>query len=255
MMDSKLQSFKRYKEYENNAKMIGWDFSYLTDMIEEETLPFDYITIVKRYLKPGMNLLDMETGGGEILLKLNHPYHLTTVTEGYPPNYDLCLERLEPLGIAVHNVLGEEVLPFEDNTFDIIINRHGSYNYNEINRVLKKNGLFITQQVGSKNNLPLSSLLGLKRESKDFSLATELSHFIKSGLVILESDEYYQTVKYRQIEAVIFMAKIIDWEFPNFSVETCFNMLQEVESQIIYQGFVKSIEHRFYIVAKAKGDN
>lgn len=255
MMDFKLQLLKRYKEYENNAKMIGWDFSYLEDMLEEEVLPFDYITIVKKYLKPGMKLLDMETGGGEVLLTLNHPYHLTTVTEGFLPNYDLCLERLKPLGITVRKALGEEVLPFEENTFDIIINRHGSYLYKEIRRVLKPSGLFITQQVGSKNNLPLSSLLGLKRDGKDFSLAAENSNFMKSGFEILESDEYYQTVKYNHIEAVIFMAKIIDWEFPNFSVENCFNELQEIEKQILNMGFVESIEHRFFLVAKKKGDN
>ena len=36
-------------------------------------------------------------------------------------------------------------MPFADGQFDIVINRHGNYNANEIFRILKPNGLFITQ--------------------------------------------------------------------------------------------------------------
>ena len=141
--------FNEYLEYEQKAKMTGWNFSYLKGKLLEEDLPWDYVEIVKEYLKPEMMLLDMETGGGEVLLKIRHPYELTSVTEGYEPNYKLCLERLKPKGIQVKKALGEDRLPFPDNHFDIIINRHGSYIVEEIKRVLKPNGIFITQQVGS----------------------------------------------------------------------------------------------------------
>ena len=50
---------------------------------------------------PEKELLDMGTGGGEFLLTLGHPGEHTTVTEGYPPNVQLCRQRLEPLGIQV----------------------------------------------------------------------------------------------------------------------------------------------------------
>ena len=36
-------------------------------------------------------------------------------------------------------------MPFDDDSFDMIINRHGNYNVKELYRVLKPNGLFITQ--------------------------------------------------------------------------------------------------------------
>ena len=38
------------------------------------------------------------------------------------PNYSLCLEKLQPLGIKVYNYVGDEnFLEIQDNTFDIVI--------------------------------------------------------------------------------------------------------------------------------------
>ena len=52
------------------------------------------------HLSKDMNLLDMETGGGEFLLSLNHPYENTSAIEGYKPNVDYCNKILKPLGIV-----------------------------------------------------------------------------------------------------------------------------------------------------------
>ena len=71
----------------------------------------------------------------------------------------LCKKKLEPLGIEVKEIFNDSELPFEDNTFDMIINRHSSFYIKEIKRILKPNGIFITQQVGGKNNEKLSNAL------------------------------------------------------------------------------------------------
>ena len=92
----------------------------------------------------------MGTGGGEFLLTLNHPYKNTSVTESWGPNVKLCKEKLEPLGVEVKEVFNDNELPFEDDTFDIIINRHESFDIKEIKRILKVDGIFITQQVGGE---------------------------------------------------------------------------------------------------------
>lgn len=52
----------------------------------------------------------MGTGGGKFLLTLDHPYNLTSVTEAYPPNVELCKNKLSPFGIEVKQV-------FDDNNF------------------------------------------------------------------------------------------------------------------------------------------
>lgn len=86
-MDTKLLKMKWLK-YEK-IKFTGWDFSDIKDSWENEDLPWNYTEIVKKYLFPDLELLDMGTGGGEYLLSLNHPFEKTSVTEGWKPNIDL----------------------------------------------------------------------------------------------------------------------------------------------------------------------
>jgi hypothetical protein len=96
----------------------GWDFSHLQARWQREPLPWDYKSIVMEHLHPADRLLDMGTGGGEFLLSLGHPHENTAVTEAWPPNIRLCLEKLAPLGILVHPVREEAPLPVADGNND-----------------------------------------------------------------------------------------------------------------------------------------
>ena len=49
-------------------------------------LPWDYKKTIEQYMNNDMDILDYDTGGGEFLLSLNHPYDKTAATEGYQPN-------------------------------------------------------------------------------------------------------------------------------------------------------------------------
>ena len=44
--------------------MSGWDFSHIQGRCTVETLPWDYPQVVREFLRPGVRLLDMGTGGG-----------------------------------------------------------------------------------------------------------------------------------------------------------------------------------------------
>ncbi|MDE6208418.1 MAG: hypothetical protein K2M73_01950 [Lachnospiraceae bacterium] len=56
-----------------------------------DKLSWDYNKIVRNFLKPEVKILDIDTGGGEVLLSFNHPYNLTTVTEWYASNVKVCV--------------------------------------------------------------------------------------------------------------------------------------------------------------------
>ena len=46
----------------------GWDFSRVRD--EREPVPWDYIDVVRHYLRPSDRVLDVGSGGGEKFLAL-----------------------------------------------------------------------------------------------------------------------------------------------------------------------------------------
>ena len=217
-----------------------------------EELPWDYKEIVNKYLKPDYKLLDMGTGGGEFLLTLNHPYNNTSVTEMWEPNVKLCKEKLEPLGIEVKQIFSDSELPFEDNTFNIIINRHESFDIKEVRRILKPNGIFITQQVGGKNNEKLSK--ALIKDFKPLFLENNLDNRVKelekNFFEILYAKEFFPYMRFKDIGAIAYYAKIIQWEFPNFSVDNCFEELCKLNEELIAKGYVESNEHRFVIVCR-----
>jgi SAM-dependent methyltransferase len=230
----------------------GWDFTYLNNRWKSEELPWDYEKIVSQYLKKDWQLLDMGTGGGEFLLSLNHPYDKTSITEAWQPNVDLCLKRLEPLGISVKQIFDDNYIPYNDDSFDIVLNRHEAYDRKEVQRVLKPNGIFISQQVGGSNNRSLSErlLTEFVKSSSDFYLENEVYRWAQLGFDVIYKNEYFPKLYFYDVGAVVFLAKVIEWEFPNFSVDTHFHQLVELQKELEYKGYVETLQHRFIVVLR-----
>ena len=239
---------------EKMAHIHGWDFSHIYGRYsEEENLPWDFRTVINKYLKDNMKLLDMETGGGEFLLSLNHPKHNTSAIEGYQPNVELCKKILLPLGIDFKEADGDEKLPFENEYFDIITNRHGAYNVTELKRVLKKDGIFITQQVGAENDRELVEILLPKYKDLPYAehyLNIKQQEISEQGFEILESGETFQPIKFFDTGALVWFAKIIEWEFPNFSVKSHLDNLYKIQEIIEANRVVEVRIHKFFIVSK-----
>jgi len=251
---TRLKKLKEKWTAEENADFQGWDFSRLNEKWQEEPLKWDYVKIIREYLKPDDLLLDMGTGGGEVLLTVNHPYHLTYITESYPPNFALCQKTLAPLGIHVNQVYGDcnEDLSFDDNMFDVVINRHESFDMKEVNRILKPNGFFITQQVGSDNDIKLRRAL-IQDAEQPFAYHTleNNADIIKNaGFEIILKEECFPAKRIFDALAVVYYAKQIPWEYPDFSVDNYFPRLLGLHEQIESTGFFENIGHRFIIAAR-----
>ena len=251
MKKTELKSI--WKKEENVAHIHGWDFSHIHGRYEEERdLPWDYGKIIKWYLNDDMNILDYDTGGGEFLLSLKHPFHKTAATEGYQPNVELCKERLLPIGIAFRECDNPESIPFGNESFDLIINRHGDFNAKELYRLLKKGGVFITEQVGGDNDRDLVEMV-LPNTEKPFphlNLKEQKKVFEDAGFHIIEEAEAYRPVKFYDVGAFVWFAHIIEWEFPGFSVDECFEHLLKMQEKIEKEGKIEGTIHRYLIVAK-----
>ena len=240
---------------ESIAHIKGWDFSHINDRYDEqEDMPWDYEKTIKKYLKDDMKILDYDTGGGEFLLSLKHPYENTSATEGYPPNVEVCKEILLPLGIDFRECDDAKNLPFDDESFDLYMNRHGDLDPAEANRVLKKNGIFVTQQVGCYNDRDLVDFVLPNTELPFPSMKLDVQRklFEENGFEIVEGNEFYGTIKFYDVGAFVWFAHIIEWEFPNFSVDNCLDKLIEMQEIIDEKGEFKGTTHRYLLVARKK---
>ena len=208
--------------------------------------------MIRSYLTPEMRILDIDTGGGEFLLSLNHPYENTAATENYPPNVKLCESVLLPLGIDFRSGDGKGKLPFDDSSFDMVINRHGDFNAEEIYRVLKPEGYFITQQVGAENDRELVELLCGQSElpfpEQYLEFATQT--FKDAGFIILRGEEAFRPIQFFDVGALVWFARIIQWEFPNFSVDTHLDALLTAQQKLKEQSSIDGSIHRFLLVAQ-----
>ena len=244
---------KIWKEEEDIAHIQGWDFSHINGRYEEEdSLPWDYDELVRNYLKPEYRLLDYDTGGGEYLLSLHHPHENTCATEGYPPNVEYCRKRLIPLGIDLRECSDASKIPFEDGSFDMMINRHGDFVPREIHRLLKEGGIFVTQQVGNQNDRDLVKMVlpDVEEPFPDLYLEKQRQDLTDAGFEILSCDEYFGPIVFYDVGAFVWFARIIEWEFPGFSVDRCFDELLELQKIIDKEGKISGTIHRYMIVAR-----
>lgn len=238
---------------ENKAeKFTGWDFSHLKGRWKDEQIPWDYFSIIKQYLKADKKLLDMGTGGGEFLLSLHHPYSLCAISEGYLPNVLLCKQKLAPLGIQVEQIFDDQHIPYEDDRFDIVINRHEDYDLREVKRILKKDGIFITQQIGKDNDWDLIQRVLPKQDNRNNKKV--LSYAIKEAeeldFQILDAKEVMTPLLFYDLGAFVYFAKIISWEFVGLSVEAHFDRLLTMQKEIEANGYLQGSEHHFLLVLK-----
>ena len=241
-----------WKAEEQIAHVHGWDFSHVDGRVVEDALPWDYREQILHYLKPEMQILDIDTGGGEFLLSLHHPYRNTSATENYPPNIELCQNTLLPLGIDFRSADGKGNLPFEDERFDLVLNRHGDLNPDEIYRVLKPGGLFITQQVGAENDREQVELLCGHTDLPfpDQYLKIISDQFSQTGFEILDGRECYRPIRFYDVGALVWFARIIEWEFSGFSVERCQDQLLHAQAILDEKGCIKGRIHRILMIAR-----
>lgn len=244
----------QWLQEETAAHIYGWDFSHISGKYEvEQDLPWSYEEIVRRYLRPEDKLLDVDTGGGEFLLSLGHPCENLAATENYEPNVELCRRKLLPLGIDFRKADGRGRMPFCNGSFDAVINRHGDWNPDEIWRVLKKGGIFITEQVGAENDRELVRLLLTDEPPLPFPgqyLEIAGKAFQDRGFSILETDEAFRPIKFWDVGALVWFARIIEWEFPGFTVRDCLDNLYHAQELLEQKGVIEGRIHRFLLVAQ-----
>ncbi len=240
---------------EYNAPFIGWDFSYLHGRMEQDPLPWSYKQIIQRYITGKSTLLDIDTGGGEFLSKVDNLPKNVYATEGYEPNLKIAKDRLGQKGITVVHTTEYDRLPFDDDYFEIILNRHGTFRIHEIKRLLSINGVFITQQVGSLNAIDLSASLGSKRQIDKYEgLLSALIDARNNKMKVIDYCEILGKYRFYDIGAVVYYLKCIPWQIEDFSVDKYFQKLQIMNDVIEDKGYIECIMHRYYLIIQKNNE-
>lgn len=203
----------------------GWDFSWIKKRVNGHPLPWRYANLVLKHAKNSPDMLDLRTGGGEVLARMSYRPEFTLATEAYPPNVPIAAQRLRPLRVSVIQVGGapdnnqqissEPInLPFKDSSFHLVISRHESYVAGEIARILRPHGHSVTQQVGQQRYDDFHQLLNVpvpldNHPAWDLKLAKV--QLEKAGLHIVDSGSRLETKSFRDIGAFAWYLKSVPW--------------------------------------------
>jgi len=231
----------------------GWNFSYLTDSgrIVESEVNWEYRSLVEKYLKTCGNLLDMGTGGGEFLISLKNLPEQVYITEGYKPNLKTAKNNLKKINAVVKFIDEDNKIPYKNNYFDLIINRHEEFDAAEVYRVLKPGRIFLTQQVGGINDLNLNTFLGAKLPSYlNWSLSQTLELMSEAGFVILDQQESLGCTRFFDVGAICYYLKCIPWQISDFSVERYQSRLVMLHDYLQKNGPIDLVNHRFLVIAR-----
>ncbi len=247
----------------------GWDFSYLRDRRHDVGHhPWGLSTIVDERLRAATAVLDVDTGDGkrfaEALTRSGFRGH-ASATEGYEPNVPLARATLAPLGVDVRETRGAEHpssadqdrdsarLPFDDATFDLVLNRHGSLDAAETRRVLQPDGWLVTQQVGSKTNLDIHYMLDAPLPTEPtWDLATARTQLEAAGFHIRHAQEAFTVTRYDDVGALVWYLKAVPWQIPDFSVDRYADRLLALHRQMEATGTPIDVGfHTFLLVARA----
>jgi SAM-dependent methyltransferase len=230
----------------------GWDFHFIKDRWIEQLPAWDYRQIVLEQMKDCTSMLDIGTGGGEFLSTL-HPFPVETyATECYPPSTQIAQKRLEPLGVKVLSVPDVYELPFPENSLDLVINRHADIMASEVFRVLKPGRSFITQQVGGENMIALNRRL---QDEANFiysywTLAYVRREIEAAGFRIIDQREDFPLTTFKDIGAVVFFLKVIDFQVEGFTPEKYMDRLAAIHNTIQETGGFNVHAHRFLFEAR-----
>ena len=233
-----------------SAPIRGWDFTWLEGRATEARPPWDYAGLVREGATEARRVLDVDTGGGEVLSRIAPVPAFVVATESFQPNVAVARDRLAPLGIQVvqagpapDNVdqLGttpavtRSALPFRDGAFDLVIDRHSSYWPSEVRRVLAGGGRFISQQRSEAGGVGATwgELFGRDEdEDRAFDLRFARNQLQEAGFRVSRGEEVDTPMTFLDLAAAVYYLRIVPWAVDGFDPVGDRGALEEIHERL-----------------------
>lgn len=228
----------------------GWDFSEFEGRVEESEPPWCYEELVCQRLGQAGSALDIGTGGGEFLLRIQDHLPIEVhATEGWETNLDFAREALAPLGVEVRDYDAErdERLPYEDASLDVVLSRHEAYCVTEVVRVLRPGGWFITQQVDGRNLEELTAIFGAGTSYTQVTLENLTQEAEDAGLIIERAEEWSGPIRFDGVDTLVSYLRCMPWQLPvGFTIDDYADELLALDRR---EQPLELTERRFIIVS------
>jgi SAM-dependent methyltransferase len=230
----------------------GWDFSWFEGRATEECPSWGYSGMVAARMAESAAALDIQTGGGEVLAQIPHPPAVLVATESWPPNVVLARGNMRLLGATVVEVHDDADLPFPVNSFDLIVSRHPTVTrWDEIGRVLRPGGTYLSQQIGAGSVRELTDfMMGPQPVNQSRSLQRAASAVEAAGLAVVDLRQESLRKVFLDVGAVTYFLRKVIWIVPGFTTALYRTQLAQLHDQIQVRGPVVAHAKRFLIEAR-----
>ncbi|MER6390761.1 methyltransferase domain-containing protein [Streptomyces sp. NPDC001523] len=240
-----------------SVSVDGWDFSWLDGRATEQRPSWGYQKLLGERLSRVSSVLDVQTGGGEVLAGAGVLPPLAVATESWPPNVAKATRLLHPLGAVVVADSDEPPLPFGDEAFELVSSRHPvTVWWDEIARVLTPGGTYFSQQVGPASVFELVEyFLGPQAEEVRRGRHPDdaVAGARKAGLEIVDLRSERLRTEFNDIGAVIYFLRKVIWMVPGFTVGHYRDRLRELHERIEREGPFVAHTARFLVEARKTG--
>ncbi|WHT16723.1 class I SAM-dependent methyltransferase [Crossiella sp. CA-258035] len=248
------RSFEELVAEADSVPVDGWDFSWLDGRATEQRPSWGYQRSMGERMAGAEVALDIQTGGGEVLAGVPRLAERTFATESWEPNLAKARALLEPRGAQVLLDADEPPLPFEDNTFDLVVSRHPvTVWWAEIARVLAPGGTYFSQQVGPASVFELVEFfLGPQPEEVRNGRHPEAARAAAeaAGLQVLDLRMESLRTVFHDIGAVVYFLRKVIWMVPGFTVAEYLPDLRRLHERIESEGSFLAHTTRFLIEAR-----
>jgi SAM-dependent methyltransferase len=255
-----MRDFDQLVTEGTSVPVEGWDFSWFEGRATEERPPWGYAGLIGARMAalanvPAAAALDLQTGGGEVLATIPAGPPTLVATDSWPPNVEVARRNLALLGARVVALDNEYVdLPFDDAAFDLVVCRHPiGVRWDEISRVLKPGGTYLSQDVGHGSVAELTEFMmgpqpqvdGPTRDPQWSVMAAQ-----EAGLAVVDVREFRGRMEFYDVAAVVYFLRKVIWIVPGFTEDAYRDRLRALHERIESTGPFIATSVRFLFEAR-----